>query len=329
MPTITVIVPVYKVEKYIFRCVDSILGQTFADFELILVDDGSPDNCGAICDEYAAKDSRIVVIHQENGGLSAARNAGIDWAFANSDSQWLTFIDSDDWVHPEYLQRLLDAAVENNVAVSISGYAETDGTEPEISPETLAPVIWNTEDFYVKHNVNATIACGKLYRKECFLQVRYPLGKLHEDEFTTYKILFAFSTVAYIPAPLYAYYSNPESIMQSAWSSKRLVAYDALESQIAFFDKHGYSESKRSIIRRYLKSIADRIDSLHINKRENRPILIDLIRRKKQNFHTYAKQLNAADDQDAWVLTQVFPVQMRIYWYANSALRRLKQIFFR
>ena len=107
MPTISVIVPVYKVEKYIHRCVDSILSQTFTDFELILVDDGSPDNCGKICDEYAEKDIRIHVIHQENGGLSAARNAGIDWVFANSDSEWITFIDSDDWVHPEYLERLL------------------------------------------------------------------------------------------------------------------------------------------------------------------------------------------------------------------------------
>ena len=103
MPQISVIVPVYKVEPYLRRCVDSILGQTFTDFELILVDDGSPDNCPAICDEYARKDTRVHVIHQENGGLSAARNAGIDWAFANSDSQWLTSVDSDEWVHPEML----------------------------------------------------------------------------------------------------------------------------------------------------------------------------------------------------------------------------------
>ena len=103
MPIISVIVSVYKVEPYIRQCVDSILAQTFTDFELILVDDGSPDNCGAICDEYAAQDCRVRVIHQENGGLSAARNAGIDWAFANSDSQWLAFVDSDDWVHPDYL----------------------------------------------------------------------------------------------------------------------------------------------------------------------------------------------------------------------------------
>ena len=139
MPTISIIVPVYKVEKYIHRCVDSILGQTFTDFELILVDDGSPDGCPAICDKYAANDSRIHVIHQQNGGLSAARNAGIDWAFANSDSQWLSFIDSDDWVHPEYLQRLLDAALGHDVSVSICGYEQTEGSEPVISPETLPP----------------------------------------------------------------------------------------------------------------------------------------------------------------------------------------------
>jgi glycosyltransferase involved in cell wall biosynthesis len=116
MPAISVIVPVYKVEKYIHRCVDSILGQTFTDFELILVDDGSPDSCGAICDEYAAKDSRVV-IHQENGGLSAARNAGIEWSFDHSNSGWMTFIDSDDWVHPQYLELLHRACLENGTAL--------------------------------------------------------------------------------------------------------------------------------------------------------------------------------------------------------------------
>jgi len=113
MPAISIIVPVYKVEAYLARCVDSILDQSFRDFELILVDDGSPDNCGAICEEYARKDSRIHVIHQENGGLSAARNAGIDWAFENSNSQWLTFVDSDDWLHREYLNVLYRAVMQS------------------------------------------------------------------------------------------------------------------------------------------------------------------------------------------------------------------------
>ena len=110
MPTISVIVPVYKVEPYLARCVDSILAQSFRDFQLILVDDGSPDNCPKLCDDYAKQDSRIHVIHQKNQGLSAARNAGIDYALSG-DSQWLSFIDSDDWVHPCFLQTLYEGAV--------------------------------------------------------------------------------------------------------------------------------------------------------------------------------------------------------------------------
>ena len=120
--TISVIVPVYNVEKYLNRCIDSILAQTFTDFELILVDDGSPDNCGKICDEYAAKDSRIHVIHKANGGLSDARNAGIDWAFANSNSEWVTFMDSDDWIPDNYLFELYHACVQNLSQVAICDY---------------------------------------------------------------------------------------------------------------------------------------------------------------------------------------------------------------
>lgn len=126
-PLLSIIVPVYNTEKYLNRCIDSILAQTFMDFELILVDDGSPDNCGAICDENAAKDSRVHVIHQENCGQSAARNAGIDWVFAHSDSKWISLVDSDDWVHPQMLERLYHAVLEHNVKVSICGYEETSG----------------------------------------------------------------------------------------------------------------------------------------------------------------------------------------------------------
>ena len=122
MAAISVIVPVYKVERYLKRCVDSILDQTFRDFELILVDDGSPDRCGEICEKYAEKDKRIVVLHRENGGLSAARNTGLDWIFANSNSTYVTFIDSDDWVHPQYLEILSRVIESNNVAVSVAQF---------------------------------------------------------------------------------------------------------------------------------------------------------------------------------------------------------------
>ena len=325
MPTISVIVPVYKVEKYIHRCVDSILGQTYEDFELILVDDGSPDNCGAICDEYAAKDSRIVVIHQENGGLSAARNAGIDWAFANSDSQWLTFIDSDDWVHPEYLQRLLDAALDHNASVSICGYAQTEGQEPEIEPEALVPVTWSPEEFYVEHTVNATIACAKLYRRNCFAQIRYPLGELHEDEFITYQILFRFPTVAVIQAPLYFYYVNPNSIVQSGQSRFREDKYIALEEQIRFFRENGFHNACRSQVRNYLCLVHDKIQWISGDV-ERKEFLALLKKKKRERFARYALLLDPGDDRDAWVLTKVFPKSMWIYWHLRALGRKLRII---
>ena len=254
MPVISVIVPVYKVEAYLDRCVKSVLAQTFEDFELILVDDGSPDNCGVICEDWAAKDPRITVLHQQNGGLSAARNAGIDWVFANSGSRWITFIDSDDWVHPEMLERLLNAAVEQQGMISVCGYAETTGEEPLVLPETLNAERWTPKAFYLQHFINATIACAKLYHRNCFEAVRYPLGKLHEDEFITYKLLFECEYLAVIPAPLYAYYINLVGITKNGWSPKRLHAWEAYDQQIAFFAERGDEELVKFRIRGYLEN---------------------------------------------------------------------------
>ena len=254
MPEISVIVPVYRVEGYLDRCVESILRQTFGDFELILVDDGSPDNCGKMCDAYARADSRVHVIHQENAGLSAARNAALDWVFAHSQSGWVTFIDSDDWVHPEMLQRLLETAVSQGVCISVCGYGETEGEDPFVDPKLLTPERWTAKAFYLEKFVNATIACAKLYDRSCFETVRYPMGKLHEDEFVTYRLLFAQEILAYIPAPLYAYYSNPQGITKNSWSPRRMDAWEAYEQQIAFFQELGDQELVRFRLREYLEN---------------------------------------------------------------------------
>ena len=122
MPELSVIVPVYKVEKYLSKCIDSILAQTFTDFELILIDDGSPDRCGEICDEYAAKDSRIIVIHQQNKGVSAARNAGLEIA----KGKYIGFVDSDDWIEPEMYQILIATANETASELVICGSKQRD-----------------------------------------------------------------------------------------------------------------------------------------------------------------------------------------------------------
>lgn len=245
MPQISVIVPVYKVEAYLHRCVDSILAQTFRDFELILVDDGSPDRCGEICDDYKKHDVRIHVIHQANGGLSAARNAGIDWALANSDSTWLAFVDSDDWVHPQYLECLYRAVRENNVKISICEYAETEEKTAFDKP-LYEPQIWAWDQFFMERNVSAVVAWNKLYAKELFIGLRYPVGKIHEDEFLTYKLLIRAERIIYLSDTLYYYYQNSQGITKSQFNLKRLDAIEALEARLDFI-----SEKQNKAVKKY------------------------------------------------------------------------------
>ncbi len=256
MPSVSVIVPVYKVEPYLHRCVDSILAQTFTDFELILVDDGSPDNCGAICDEYAAQDSRIHVIHQQNGGLSAARNTGIDWAFANSDNQWLTFIDSDDWVHPEYLERLVQTAHKYNVAVSVCLYTRATSTGEFLDHFSFSQSdqLFSFDEYFAVTGWGYTpyIACAKLIRKDCLQDLRFPVNRVSEDLFTTHKILYHSSFIARVNIPLYYYFLSNNSIMRSTWTPKRLDEVLASERLIAFMRRKKCQKAEKTALKRYL-----------------------------------------------------------------------------
>ena len=229
MSRISVIVTIYQTEPYLHRCIDSILSQSHKDFELILVEDGCIDNFGAICDAYAKQDPRIHVIHQTHKGVSVARNVGVDRALADKDSHWIIFIDSDDWVHPDYLSTLYHAVLDTGCALSLCTYIRTHGEEPTIVPEQMEPKIWITEDYFAEHTTVAIIPCAKLYPKEFFRSIRYPAGKIHEDEYTTYRLLFPHKKIAVIAAPLYFYYKNPESITERGWSPQRLDSLDAFE----------------------------------------------------------------------------------------------------
>ena len=231
MAAISVIVPIYKVEAFLHRCVDSILAQTFSDFDLVLVDDGSPDSCGDICEEYARKDGRIHVIHQKNGGLSAARNTGIDWAQANSGSQWLAFVDSDDWVHPDFLRRLYTMVQETGCLLSACGYFRTGGGDfPDMGATEYR--VLSADDYYCPDEAEEdvpAIAWDKLYHKSLFDALRYPVGKLHEDEFTTYLAVYRAEKVVVTREALYAYYQNPVGIMLSKWTPRKLHILEATE----------------------------------------------------------------------------------------------------
>lgn len=243
MPKISVIVPVYNVEGYIERCIDSILAQTYQDFELILINDGSKDRSGEICDMYAKTDSRIHVFHKENGGQSSARNLALDWVFANSDSEWIHFVDSDDWIHPQMLEQLLCAASEYNVNISTCGYYEMNGELTSVDISAYSFQEFSPEDYYVLQNLNSVMPVAKLYRKHCFENIRYPVGKIHEDEFVSYKLLFAEKRIVVSDMPLYYYYQNPKGTTKSSWNPKRLYGIDAIQEQAVFFQNKGYSRA--------------------------------------------------------------------------------------
>lgn len=325
LPVISIIVPVYNVEPYLVRCIDSILAQTFADFELILIDDGSPDNCGKICDEYAKKEARIHVIHQKNGGLSSARNAGIDWVFKNSNSQWLTFIDSDDWIHPQYLDLLLSSATTLNADVSICEYEETNEYFHP-APVTNFDIHKQTpEEFFVNHHVTAVIACCKLYNKSCFENIRYPLGKLHEDEFTTYKILFQKTHVSYLNKKLYFYYTNPHSIVRSKWSPKRLDAITAYEEQITFFRKSEHRDALVDVERKLLWYIVAQIE--FTEKYDAYKSFTPRLKKKlKSCIKDFKKDLNLSLENGFDFYRKAYPTSTKFYWIIISVLKKLKII---
>lgn len=325
MSLISVIVPVYKVEPYLARCIDSILAQTFTDFELILVDDGSPDNCGKICDDYALKDSRVFVIHQENCGVSVARNNAIEWALKNSDSQWLTFIDSDDWVHPRYLELLLSTANTLGLDISACQYQDASVVSSFLDINDNSPNKINSEKFYIENPITAVAPWCKLYKKTCFETIRYPVGIRYEDEFTTYKILFQKSHIAYIDEKLYFYFTNPSGFMNSNWSPKRLDAITAYEEQIAYFRKNGYKDALVKVERKLLWYI---IAQIQITEKSDEYAY--LTPRLKKRLRTYLKKIKAdanlsfSNGYDFYKIA--YPTITKLYRVIITILKKLKII---
>lgn len=322
MAQIAVIVPVYKVEPYLRRCVDSILEQTFTDFELILVDDGSPDNCGAICDEYAKKDSRVYVIHQENKGLSAARNAGIDWVFANSNSEWLNFVDSDDWVHPEYLFTLYDAVNTCNVKMAICDCEIVEEYTSAYTAEKVNPVIMTAEETFVSRNEMSIVAYAKLYHRTSFEQIRFPVGKICEDAFVTHRILLEQEYVAVCDTKLYYYFQRQDSILHAPWSVKRLDRIEAHECRLNDLKKKYPRAFKREMIA-YFHVLAGEIVHVREGGPENKEFERLFCRKLRYVLVRYYKYLPEDIRGMEWIYETAFPKLMTIYWYKEAARKKL------
>ena len=238
---ISIIVPIYKVEKQLKKCINSILNQTFSNFELILVDDGSPDNCGKICDEYEKKDNRIKVIHKENGGLSDARNAGLDIA----KGKYIAFVDSEDIIHPrmyEILFQCINKSDSDIVQCKFKKFKNLDEVKDELDNynETFEEYDNKTAimDMMDNNKINVN-SWNKLYKSKLFKTLRFPKGKILEDEFLTYKLLYNSRKIAYVDQELYYYYQNDNGIMNGSSILKRLDRIEAIEERSKFFLKNG------------------------------------------------------------------------------------------
>ena len=234
---ISVIVPIYKVEDYLVRCVESLLAQSCAQFELILVDDGSPDGCGSICDDYAARDGRIRVIHKANGGLSDARNAGL----AAAKGEWIAFVDSDDWVAPAYLGAMLEALETTGADICECGVLRTDGSSVSVPKESGGMSVYETEAALrelIRDGVFHQHVWNKLYRRSCAEGVLFPKGRTNEDEFWTFQVFARAERIVRLDSTLYFYFQRPGSIMGSGYSLKRLDALEAKGERQRFLEQH-------------------------------------------------------------------------------------------
>lgn len=218
---ISVIVPVYNVEEYLPRCVDSILAQTYGNLEILLVNDGTKDNSGAICDEYAKKDARIRVIHKENGGLSSARNAGLNVARG----EYIAFVDSDDWIERDAYETMLGLALKHDVKLVCAGRYDVNSGSGEKKRGLCPPgqeVISGQElvrRIFTWDNIDSA-AWDKLYHRSLFREIRYPVGKIVEDVPVTYRIALDAGRAAMCDKPIYNYFHRPGSITTAAVSEK-------------------------------------------------------------------------------------------------------------
>ena len=236
-PLISVIVPVYKVERYLDRCLESLTGQTYHNLEILLVDDGSPDSSGEICDRWAEKDSRIRVIHQENQGAGAARNAALDVA----QGELIGFVDSDDYISPQMYAHLY-SLMEEDVDIAECEILETDGDDcPLDEAAKEAPHSYTAQEAMSMHIADTWFRQtppNKLYRGRVLENVRFPVGNLIDDEYFTYLAIGASRHLVHSTARMYAYRQQPDSAMHRPYSLKRLEGIRAKQQRLSYLEAY-------------------------------------------------------------------------------------------
>lgn len=294
-PLISVIVPIYNVEKYLARCVDSIVNQTYKNLEIILVNDGSPDLCPQMCDDYAEKDSRIKVVHKKNGGLSDARNAGM----AVAKGEYISFIDSDDYVSDDFFECLLDVMNKENSDIaecSVVKFYE-DNRFDEFSDD-LSVKTYDTQNAMsalIAENPFHQHVWNKLYKTELVKDIPYAVGKLNEDEFWTYQVFGRANKVARLNKTMYYYFQRISSIMGVGYNIRRLDALEGKANRQKYIENNFPDLSTQAKIDLYGSCMFAYQSVLKFMSGADKKKALELIRKYRKMYNLSFDEIKLAD----------------------------------
>lgn len=321
---ISVIVPVYNTEVYLKNCIESILNQTFSDFELILVDDGSTDNSGNICDFYSTIDPRIKVIHQHNQGQAAARNN----ALKISNCEWVHFVDSDDLIHPQMLEILYNAVLDNKVEMSMCEMQETQ-TVPEDFSRDRNPIFALkdvTEDYleelYSNGGHKFGVVPAKLIKKRIIDSVPFTNGRIYEDHAVSCQWIYLAKRVADTQEPLYCYITNPESTTHKSFSSKTLDFLWAKNETLDFFYKINYFKMFNRVFIAIM-NIGINYYNFSKDKLHNKIIAKKTKQIMRSTYKKYKNAVNIDNDYREYILNVIYPIRTKMI----CRLKRIYKIF--
>lgn len=325
MPKISVIVPVYRAEAFLHKCVDGILSQTFSDFEVFLVDDGSPDGSGAICDSYLERDSRVRVIHQHNQGQAAARN----YAIIQAQGEWVCFVDSDDLIHPQMLQRLYASAERNGAGISMCPMVEApelpaDFLDEPAAGEEVLPINEQTLcQLYDRDEYPSWVACAKLIRREYIADRPFCEGRVYEDNEAVCHWMHRTEKLVRLAAPMYYYRTNPGSTTQQGFTLKKLDYLWALESIICFYDSVGYLQMKQRFAARYTREVVNCGYGLRYDLQD--PAKLKTLGKDVRRFCAEQK-ISFPEEEKEQLMDAMHPKWMKLYWPVRGAIKTLQSM---
>ncbi|WML45816.1 glycosyltransferase [Neobacillus sp. PS3-40] len=323
-PKVSIVVPIYKVEKYLNRCLDTIVNQTYTNLEIILVDDGSPDNCGKIADEYAQNDCRIKVNHKKNGGLSSARNSGMELATGD----FTLFVDSDDWLEKNMIEKMLNISNEfkADVVQSAFYYAYDDHFlfDNRFYQKESPPIVLDNKSLMAELVVNERVknfAWGKLYKMNVIKDIPFKEGVLFEDVFWAHKVMHRVNTYVILNQPLCYYFQRSDSIV-TTYTPKNLDMILGLKERQCFIEEH-YKELSIQANKVLLNNILIHYNLLLINRKKDKE---GVHRRELQQYiKTNLNKFKNAAGKDNNLKVQL--ILFSIHPYFNIFFLILRKIF--